>query len=72
MSPAGLTPAKRAAITAIGFTGLLGIAWTIVAVLTSDHTSPKWLILTLMLAIRTSLRSACPSKMRRARISKNF
>jgi len=54
MSPAGLTPAKRAAITAIGFTGLLGIAWTFVAVLTSDHTSPKWLMLVLMLAIGTS------------------
>ncbi|MBB4664660.1 sensor histidine kinase [Conexibacter arvalis] len=51
MSPAGLTPAKRAAITAIGFAGVLGAAWTIVAVLTSEHTSPKWLVLALMLTI---------------------
>jgi len=54
MSAAGLTPAKRAAITAIGFAGLLGVAWTIVAVLTSSHASPEWLILTLLLTIGSS------------------
>jgi signal transduction histidine kinase len=54
MSAAGLTPAKRAAITAIGFAGVLGAAWTVVAVLTSDHASPKWLILTLLLVIGPS------------------
>lgn len=54
MSSAGLTPAKRAAITALGFVGLLGVAWTIVAVLTSDHTSPKWLVLALLLVVGSS------------------
>jgi signal transduction histidine kinase len=51
MSPAGLTPAKRAAITAIGFAGILGAALTIVVVLTSRQADPKWLVLTLLLVI---------------------
>jgi len=51
MSGAGLTPAKRAANTAIGFVGLLGVSWTIVAILTSSHVDPRWLSLTLLLTI---------------------
>lgn len=54
MSGSGLTPAKRAVNTAIGFVGLLGVAWTIVAVLTSDHADPRWLTLTLLLTIGIS------------------
>ncbi|MDO8212757.1 histidine kinase [Conexibacter sp. CPCC 206217] len=54
MTPAGLTPAKRAAITAIGFAGILGAALTIVVVLTSDHADPKWLVLALLLLIGVS------------------
>ncbi|MDW5597738.1 hypothetical protein VSS74_25525, partial [Conexibacter stalactiti] len=54
MNGAGLTPAKRAAITAIGFAGVLGVAITIVAILTSDHVEPKWLLLVLQLVIGIS------------------
>ncbi|MDO8184562.1 sensor histidine kinase [Conexibacter sp. JD483] len=51
MSGAGLTPAKRAANTAIGFVALLGVSWTIVAILTSSRADPRWLSLTLLLTI---------------------
>jgi signal transduction histidine kinase len=54
MNPPGLTPAKRAAITAIGFIGILGAALTVVVVLTSRHSDPKWLVLTLLLVIGVS------------------